>query len=321
MFLTVTLNAAIDKTLTLSALTPGGLHRPVSAVSLAGGKGINVSRALRTLGEATLATGLVAGVTGEAIVTLLLREGIPQAFHAVSSGESRTCIALLHHRDAHPFTEINEVGPPVAEADYEAFVQYLAPLVRNCEWLVLSGSLPPGLGPEAYTRLIRAAKAGGKRVSLDTSGPELPALLTSELDVLKPNQAEAEGIVGRSFDLAEVPGVVAELLDRGPRLVALTMGAAGAAFATHDEAWWLPAPAVEVVNPIGSGDACLAALLSRLQRGEALAEAARWGVAAGSANAMVSGAAACYLSDVEALLPRIRPVPLDALVLPTGARA
>ena len=107
-----------------------------------------------------------------------------------------------------------------------------------------------------------------------------------------------------------LPRAVERLRASGPRVVALSMGRAGAAVAADGEAWWVAAPEVPVVNPVGSGDAFLAAFLAQWERGAGLAQAARWGVAAGSANAAVEGAAACRAVDIEALVPRVSPVPL-----------
>jgi fructose-1-phosphate kinase PfkB-like protein len=178
----------------------------------------------------------------------------------------------------------------------------------------LSGSLPPGLPPEAYLELIAIAKAAGLPVSLDTSGPELPIALTGAPDLAKPNQGEAELALGGTVSLAGVADALRRLRAMGPRTVALTLGAAGAAIATPDEAWIVTAPPVDVVNPIGSGDSFLATWLHMTRRGAPPAEAARWAVAAGSANAAVPGAAACTRAQIEALLPATRAVPLAEAV-------
>jgi 1-phosphofructokinase family hexose kinase len=313
MFLTVTLNAAVDKTWRLEALQPGLLHRPTSRVTLAGGKGINVSRVLRALGAETLATGLVAGPTGEAILRLLAAEELPHQFHRLAAGDSRTCVALVH-ADGTPPTEINEYGPTVDGADFEGFLAVFEQHLPAASWVVLSGSLPPGLPADAYVRLLALARRAGKRVSLDSSGPELPALLPFAPDVIKPNEQEAAALLGAPVVLDQLPAALAHLQAAGPRVVALSMGRAGAAVATDSEAWWIRAPEVPVVNPVGSGDAFLAAFLAQWERGAGLAEAARWGVAAGSANAAVEGAAACSAAAIEALVPRVAPVPLAEAV-------
>ena len=315
MILTVTLNAAIDKTHLIPAFGVGVVNRPREVLALPGGKGINVARVLRALGEPVLATGLVAGFAGAHVLGLMDAEGIPHDFQRLAAGESRTCLAVVHP-EGPPHTEINERGPHVDEAAFEAFVARYEALLPRTSWVALSGSLPPGLDASAYLRLIALARAAGKPVSLDTSGPELPAALEGAPDVAKPKQGEAELVLGRPVTLENVAEALAELRGRGPKLVALTLGAAGAAIATEDQAWWVAAPDVQVVNPIGSGDSFLATLIAQTGRGASLAEAGRWAVAAGSANAAVCGAAACTRAEIEALVPGTRAVPLaEAIAL------
>lgn len=313
MILTVTLNAAIDKTLIVPGFVAGHVHRPAQTLALAGGKGINVSRVLHALGESVLATGMVAGLAGHCIRAMMDAEGLRHDFQTLATGESRTCYAILHP-ESPPHTEINERGHLVTAADFAAFKVRYKLLVAQASWVALSGSLPPGLPAEAYLELIALAKAAGKPVSLDTSGPELPLALTGAPDLAKPNQGEAELALGRPVSLADAPNAIRKLQALGPKVVALTLGGAGAVVGTSDEAWFVAAPDVTVVNPIGSGDSFLAAWLAMTRRGLGMVEAARWAVAAGSANAAVAGAAACTLAEIEALVPLTHAVPLAEAV-------
>lgn len=317
MILTVTLNAAIDKTHVIPGFGVGAVNRPSQVLALAGGKGINVARVLGALDEPALATGFVAGHTGAHVLALMDAEGIPHDFERLPHGESRTCLAVVHP-EGPPHTEINEPGPCISPADFEAFVARYEALLPRASWVALSGSLPPGLDAAAYLRLIAIARRAGKPVSLDTSGPELPGALVGAPEVAKPNQGEAELALGAPVTLENAQASLARLRALGPRVVALTLGGAGAAIAAENEAWWVAAPDVEVINPIGSGDSFLAALLAMTHRGLPLAEAARWAVAAGSANAAVAGAAACTRADIEALLPRTCAVPLSEAPTPVG---
>lgn len=313
MILTVTLNAAIDKTHLLPGFRTACVNRPQEVVALAGGKGINVARVLRTLGEPVMATGVVAGHTGRRIEACLAAEGIPSTFHRLAQGESRVCLAVIDPAGGAP-TEINEPGAAIDADDFAAFRMHYSLLLPNCRWVALSGSLPPGLEPDAYAALIRLARAAGKPVSLDTSGAALGALLAEAPDVIKPNQTEAEEVLGVSLVADNLADAVSRLLARGARTVALSLGANGAVFADRDEAWLVPSPPVRVLSPIGSGDAFLAAFLSARLQGRSLAEAGRRAVAAGAANAAVLGAAACSAAEIEALLPRVQPRPLAEAV-------
>jgi 1-phosphofructokinase family hexose kinase len=310
MILTVTLNAAVDKTHVIPGFGTGRVNRPAEVLALAGGKGINVARVLRELGEPAFATGIVAGHSGAFIETCLDAEGIVHAFHRLPRGESRTCLAVVHP-ETGTTTEINETGARVEPEEFERFVARFEALLPQASWVALSGSMPPGLTGEAYLRLMAIARRAGKRVSLDTSGCALAEALASEPDVVKPNQDEAEALLGHPVTLERLPEAVQGLLARGARMVALSLGALGAAVATRDEAWYYQAPAVSVVNPIGSGDSFLAGLLVALSRGQSLAEAGRLAVACGTANAAVAGAAACKLALIHTLLPQIQATPLD----------
>ncbi|HEY9723881.1 MAG TPA: hexose kinase [Oscillatoriaceae cyanobacterium] len=313
MILTVTLNAAIDKTHLLPGFRTACVNRPQEIVAMAGGKGINVARVLRALGEPVSCTGVVAGHTGMRIEACLATEGIASTFHRLPHGESRVCLAVIDPSCGAP-TEINEPGAAMDAADFAAFRTLYTLLLNDCRWVALSGSLPPGLGPDSYAALMRLARAAGKPVSLDTGGHVLSALLAEAPDVIKPNQAEAEQVLGVRLGLDNLSEAVAALLARGARTVALSLGAEGAVFADRDEAWVMAAPSVSAVNPIGSGDSFLAAFLAARLHGRSLLEAGRRAVAAGAANAAVLGAAACSAAEIEALLPQVRPRPLAEAV-------
>ncbi|MNS61374.1 Tagatose-6-phosphate kinase [compost metagenome] len=320
MILTVTLNAAIDKTHLIPDFTLGRVNRPVETMALAGGKGINVARALKALDEPVFATGLVAGRAGTFIEGSLAKEGISHAFEHGISGESRTCLAVIHPETGET-TEINEAGAPVDAATHARLLGRIEAWLPNVSWLVLSGSMPPGLTGESYLAMMELARAAGKPVSLDTSGPALAEALAGRPDVVKPNQHEAEALLGYAVTPETLNRAVAELLDHGPRILALSLGADGAVVATAEEAWYYAAPPVRVVNPIGSGDSFLAGLIAALQRGRSLVDAGRLAVACGSANAAVAGAAACERPLIETLLPMVTPAPLSEASWAIGTTA
>jgi tagatose 6-phosphate kinase len=309
LILTVTLNAAIDKTHLIPGFAQDRVNRPQQVLALAGGKGINVSRVLRTLGNDTVATGGVSGQAGEFSLASLAAEGIAHDFVALDAGESRTCLAVVHP-ERGTTTEINEVGAAVAPGAFAEFVAKFESLLPASRWVALSGSMPPGLAGEAYLQLMRRAREAGKRVSLDTSGEALQAALAGGPDLLKPNEDEAAWVLGQSVTPETLVPALTALLARGAKAVALTLGARGAAVATRDEAWFYTAPAIDVVNPIGSGDSFLAGLLSALEAGRTLEEAGRLAVACGTANAAVAGAAACSSDLVRTLLPEVRQAPI-----------
>lgn len=309
MILTVTLNAALDKTHLLDGFRLGALNRPREVLALAGGKGINVSRVLHALGEPAVATGIVAGHTGAYVESCLDREGIVHAFYRLARGESRTCLAVVH-TDLGVQTEINEAGPFVDADEFARFLKRFGELLPQSSWVALSGSMPPGLDGEACLELMKLARLAGKPVSLDTSGPPLAVALSGRPDVVKPNQGEAEELLGWGITPDNLAASLARLTEMGAKLVALSLGGVGAAIATRDQAYFLEAPRVPVVSPIGSGDSFLASLVAALLHGVPLIDAGAWAVAAGSANAALPGAASCSRAQIEALLPLVHACPL-----------
>jgi tagatose 6-phosphate kinase len=305
MIATVTLNTALDKTYMTEGFALGAVNQPRQVLTGAGGKGLNVSRVLHTLGEPTVATGIVAGVTGAAIERCLDLENIPHAFHHLPNGESRTCLAIVQPEICRQ-TELHEAGPTVSADEFAQFLAHLKVIISKASWVVLSGSFPPGLGADAALAVIGMERKEGKQISLDTSGRALAPALGARPDIFKPNQAEAESLLGWTI----TPDNLAASLDRlralGAQVIALSLGAVGAAIANGHEAWFFSAPRIDAINPIGSGDSFLAGLLSALSHDRPLIEAGRLAVAAGAANAEVAGAATCTRLQIERLEPAVQ---------------
>lgn len=304
MILTVSLNAALDKTYLLPGFTAGGLGKPARTLAMAGGKGINVARLLAALGEPALVVGIVAGHTGAHIASCLDAEGLPHALSVLKEGESRTCVAIVDPLN-ECLTEVHETGMTVAPSDFEGFLARFEQHAPRASHVALSGSLPPGLDAGAYVTLMQAARAHGCTVSLDTGPAALGAVLEAGPDLIKPNQPEAEALLGFAIGPDTLREALDALLGLGARAVALSLGAAGAAYAGPAGCFFFAAPRVPVVSAIGSGDAFLAAWLHATARGAGVPEAGRWAVAAGSANATVAGAAACDRAAIEAILPHV----------------
>ena len=284
--LTVTLNAAVDTTLLLPrALAVGASQTADEVLRLPGGKGVNVARVLHTLGLPVRATGLAGGPAAGIIVDGLAAEGIPADFLPIS-GPSRTNVALVDGRDigADPrVTEINEPGPTVTAEEGVRFLAHLTRLLPGVPAMVLCGSLPPGLPDDYYARLIVCARAAGVPVLLDTSGRALrPALAAGPL-LIKPNEAETAGLIGRAVQVAGAPALLPALRAMGAGAVALTLGAEGAILNTGAGTWRGRVAVARAVSPVGSGDAFLAGLLA------GLLDAVRDGHSATLAGALVDG--------------------------------
>ncbi len=296
--LVVGLNQTIDRTILLSTLDPGHVLRATTAAATPGGKAVNVCRAARTLGHPARLVGPFPGRLGAAARDLLAAEGLDVVAVPVG-GELRGTTVILE--DGGRSTVINEPGPPLAGAEWSRVVSAIAGAVVGGAWLAVSGSVPPGLGDGAHRTLIELAHERAAPVAVDVFGPRLLEAAVAGADLVSPNLAEAEGALGTSLrptggeqvDLDDVAAadVVARAHAAAAALVAMGAGAAmvsagrhGVACRSGSVAVFVPAPAVDVVNPIGAGDALLGATLVSVERGRPLETAVREGVAYAAAS-------------------------------------
>lgn len=289
MFLTLTPNPALDRVLTLDrAVQPGQLHRVQHVHEQAGGKGVNVSRILRTLGAEVTNAAVLGGFNGQKFAHLLAQEGLNAMTETAQGGETRECQILLDG-GPHP-TEVNEAGLPF---DAGALARLLAKLPAGK--LVISGSLPPGMSTADFSSLIKQTRP----VAVDTSGAALRVALEEGAALIKPNLDELRLLAGQS-DLPTAQQLHAR---HGTRLL-LTRGAEGA-WLVGPECWEAVPPAISVSNPVGAGDSTLAGFLWATHEGFAPREALRWAVAAGSASAWRGGPQHVQRQDIEVLYSQI----------------
>ncbi|MFE9204558.1 1-phosphofructokinase family hexose kinase [Micromonospora sp. NPDC007230] len=254
MILTVTLNVALDVTYRIPALVPGSTHRVAEVAERAGGKGVNVARVLRALGDPVVATGLAGGACGARIRSLLADEGVPEAFVPIAAESRRTVV--LAEPDAA--TGLWEPGPRVAPDEWNAFLSRFADLVRGAAVVVLSGSLPPGVPADAYRALIGAARDANARTVLDSSGAPLRHGLRARPDLVKPNTEELTGLVGQALPGPAAAVTAVRALEA--RTVVASFGPEGLLARTGQGSWHAFLPHPVVGNPTGAGDACVAAL-------------------------------------------------------------
>jgi len=253
VILTVTLNAALDVTYQVPALRLGESHRPSAVDTRAGGKGINVARVLAALGHETMVTGLVGGQTGAAIRADVMVAGLREALFEMASPSRRT-VTIVSDGAA---TAVNEPGPPVSISDWADFVGGYHALAANASVVVLSGSLPPTLPPDAYAQLVRATATP---TIVDTSGEPLIAALAARPDLVKPNAAELRETTG----LTDPVAAARTLLDRGAGAVVASLGPNGLVAVTPEGVWRAAPPEPLHGNPTGAGDACVAALAASM---------------------------------------------------------
>jgi 1-phosphofructokinase family hexose kinase len=292
VIVTVTLNAALDRTLTVPNFHRGHRHRASNVLTLAGGKGINVARALKRLDVPVVATGLAGGRTGTRIVEELTAEAILNDFVRIGE-ESWTSTAVVDPTETS-YTEINEWGPKVEPDELEMLFEKLHYLCRGADFIVFAGSLPRGVEDGFYAEAIRDLNRRAVRCVLDSDGEPLRLGIEAEPFLVSPNQHEAEGLVGQEFDDDEdfVTGLDA-IADQGARNVLIT--AESGAFALLREErkarrFHAVAPRLEAISVVGSGDVLLAAFLAARLEGRPPEEALRSAVAAGAASTVEVGA-------------------------------
>jgi len=308
VIVTVTVNAALDRTLTVPVFQIGYRHRSTEVLTLAGGKGINVARALKRLDVPVVATGLTGGRTGTRIVEELTSEAILNDFVRIG-GESRTSTAVVDPT-AGTYTEINEWGPEVTTAELETLQEKLHYLARGADFVVLAGSLPRKVPTSFYADAIRDLARRDVRVVLDSEGEPLRVGVEAGPFLVSPNQREAEQLVGQELedddDFLMALHAIAEM---GARNVLITLENGCFAllrFGKRTRRLRAFAPHVEPVSGVGSGDVLLAQFLAAIVDERQPDYAVRLAVAAGSASVREVGAgrfdpqlAATFAGDIE----------------------
>ena len=284
MIITVTLNAAIDKSLAVPNFRLGRRHRTVEQRTMAGGKGVNIARTLKALGQPVIATGFAGGATGTHIVEQLTEESILNDFVRIRE-ESRTNTSVLDPTTGVQ-TEINERGPAVTAREVELFRDKLLYLARGAAIVVFAGSLPRGVEPDLYASLIRDLERSEVTTVVDTDGEPLRQAVRAEPDLVSPNVLEAEELVGHEFSSEEERSLaMGEIGALGPREVIMTLPDGCLAQMLVDGQRRLKRVRIEPREPIakrGSGDAFLAGYLAARYEGRPPDQCVRFGVACGA---------------------------------------
>jgi len=269
---TLTLNPAIDRTVTIPGFTAGAVNRVERTSDRAGGKGINVAAALAEHGHAVAALGFL-GRNNEAVFTAFFSgHGIEDGFVRLP-GSTRVGIKITDPI-RHETTDINFPGLTPTSIDLAALRSHLAALTGG--WCVLAGSLPPGVSASIYREFITTLKTRGVRTVLDSSGEALREALQAAPDIIKPNVHELEAHLGRALPTeADVIAAARELVAGGVKLVAVSRGADGACFVTADEVVVARPPSVAVHSTVGAGDAMVAGIIAAQLGNLSLADTAR----------------------------------------------
>jgi 1-phosphofructokinase len=272
---TVTLNPAIDQTVTIHNFTAGIVNRVEQVRSNPGGKGINVASALADYGHSVAVTGFLGRENSAPFEDLFAAKQIED--HMVRLPDCTRVAIKIHDPELMQTTDINYPGAAPAPAQVESLRQQLAALSSGeAGWFVLAGSVPPGIDNSIYAELVTILREGGQCVLVDTSGDPLRQALTAKPHVVKPNIHELETLLGHRLpDDAAVIDAARHLINEGVQMVVVSMGAKGAAFVTAIEALIARPPKVPVRSTVGAGDAMVAGIIAGKCREFSLADTAR----------------------------------------------
>jgi 1-phosphofructokinase family hexose kinase len=308
VILTVTLNAAIDRTVAVPNFRLARRHRAVESRTVAGGKGINVARALSLLGRPVIAAGMVGGPTGTRVLEQLHEESVLTDFVRIAA-ETRINLAVIDPTSGEQ-TEINERGPAVSPEEVKKLFERIGYLAGGAKICVLAGSMPPGAGDDLYAKLVSDLTRRGVPVVLDAEGEAMLAGLRAGASMVTPNEREAEELVGQEFaeDGSDLAHGLQELVRLGAEEAAITRpegcvaavgeGANRRLLEVHTEP-------LEPVSTVGSGDAFVAGYVAARYEDRTPEECLAYGVACGAESTQHFGAGTVDRNQVERLLGEV----------------
>ncbi|MBT9485378.1 1-phosphofructokinase family hexose kinase [Sediminibacterium sp.] len=302
---TITLNPALDKSISVPELVPEKKLRALSAKVEPGGGGINISRALKKLGVASEAIILSGGYTGKTLEALLSKEQV--AFTAIETeGDTRENFVVFDE-DKKLQYRFGMPGERVSDQELGLLMQ----AIGNCahvDYVVVSGSLPPGTSTVVFHEIANIAQQLNAKLIVDTSGDGLKAAVKEGLYLIKPNLRELASLVGKEWiDMADVIVTARQVIAAGAcKAMAVSMGADGAMLITATEHYKAAAPQAPVLSTVGAGDSMVAGMLAALTKGWGWEQVLQYGVAAGSAATLHKGTELCSLADTERIFAQIK---------------
>ncbi|WP_100065847.1 hexose kinase [Miniphocaeibacter massiliensis] len=310
MILTVTLNPSVDISYKLEEFLIDDVNRCKDVVKTAGGKGLNVARVLKQLGEEVNTTGFLGGYTGEFIETELKKLNIFTNFYEIS-GNTRNCIAVLHGGKQ---TEILEVGDIVKQKEQTEFLELFNSLLKENLVVTISGSMPQGIEKDYYEKLLQIANDKDIKVILDTSGDSLKNIvLNSNVKpyCIKPNETEINQVENKDFeDREELIEYLRSDIFKGIELMVITMGSRGALVKFKDDFYSVNIPKIKVVNPVGSGDSTVAGIAYGINKKLNIEETIKYGMACGILNTMEEKTGYIDVSKIKDIKDKVEVVKL-----------
>lgn len=303
MIITVTLNPAIDLNIAADQLVFDDRAYILDTFDSAGGRGINASRVIHSFGAKTLAVTLSGGESRQDFERLVREYGFPAEFVPMKNSIRRN----LSITDKQGLSvKLNEKGPALDPSEIQAVEDAIRRRLPKAKWLMICGSMPPGAPHNFYCRLIEAAKEHKVQTLLDTDSDPLTVAMEAGPTVVTPNQSEAERLLGRALlTRSHFVEAAERIRDMGSQMVVLSLGARGAVACTDKKVYEVVPPRVEAVCPIGAGDAMAAAFTWSMMRGKTFSDSVRWGVAAGTASAMLPGISFPTLDQTKEIYKRV----------------
>ncbi len=303
MIITLTINPAIDRTVSVDKLVFEDRAYILDRTEAAGGRGINASRVIHSFGGKTLALLTCGGSNGEKLEKFLSGLGFP--FECVKvKQESRTNFTIS---DKEGLTiKLNEIGAPIEKRELKEIHDLVDARLSKAQWLMICGSIPPGVPAKFYCEVIQLAKKRGVKTLVDTDGDALIQALDAKPTIITPNQHEAERLLGRALiTRSQCLDALDRIQKMGPESVILSLGGRGAVGSSPDGAFEMLPPHIDVLSPIGAGDAMAAAFTWSMEKKKPFAESLRWGVATGTAKAMLPGMAFPTLEQTRAIYKQV----------------
>jgi 6-phosphofructokinase 2 len=302
---TITLNPSLDQHITVDGLVIDGTNRWSRLHRYAGGKGIDVSRAIHEMEGRTIAYGFIGGPVGRAVEILLDEEDVPVSFTPIHR-ETRTNFIITDSKTGRQ-TRIDAPGPRISRDEFERFQRKMLRIRPSPDLIVMGGSLPPGIPSDVYYSMIMEAKTFGVRAILDSEGQWLVEGIKAKPYLVKPNVREAEGLLGRELtdEDAIIKGAL-DIVDMGVEIAVISRGEEGIIAATSNEVLKAVPPQVKVKSAVGAGDCTIAGLAIKLANEESLTRACRLAVALGTAAVLTPGTELARRADVVELLPLVK---------------
>lgn len=310
MILTLTINPAIDRTFIIDKLVFEDRAYILDQSEVAGGRGVNAARVIHSFGGKTLALLASGGEVGTRMEKSLSKMGLPFEAMRVRS-QSRTNLTIS---DKQGLTvKLNELGAPLEKHEIKEIYKLVEARLAKAHWLMICGSIPPGVPAHFYCEIIEMAKKRGVKTLVDADGEALLHSLEAKPTIITPNQQEAERLLGRALiTRMHLQEAVHRIHAMGPDSVILSLGSRGAWGSSPEGVFEAVAPRIDARCPIGAGDAMGAAFVWNMDKKKSFPDSLRWGVAAGTAKAALPGMAFPTLEQARLLYTQVEVRPMGS---------